>query len=82
MLVKASHIIECSLLAEIIPVAEPHCINLQGLKPLKLLFAMEGRRTEVMSPTCGVQQRYTLGPQCYSARLLTIPWEILARSLT
>ena len=59
-------------LAEIIPSATIYATNLYARQPPKLLFAMEGRATEVIPSARGVQQGCNLGPLCYSAGSLKL----------
>ena len=57
-------------LAEIVPSLIPYATNLYARTPPKLLFAMNGRATEVIESARGVQQGCSLGPLCYSAGTL------------
>ena len=65
-------------LAEIVPSGVPYASNLYAREPPKLLFALDGRGSEVVEPARGVQRGCNLGPLCYSAGSLKILKEFRA----
>lgn len=57
-------------LADLIPPAVLYAINVYARKPPKTLFKTATGETGIVHSSRGIQQRWNLGPLCYSASLL------------